>query len=421
MSSDGSVVVDTVGSLLAIIANSIQDALRTLMFADKRAWGSPEFEQLRLLEDTLDEAKRDFQELPALVNGRFYYENDRKADSLDELHELCTRFQEHSQNFKYWVRAGGPIEAEWAAETRWLRRELHRTQCRAVRRIHDDLEGSSSRPRCLGALIVWRSQNRQQSHNSKSQPQPQPLPSQPQQRHQQPQYPRRDIPTTPSTASTTHSSSIQNSEIIACNTTGTFQRLGPENRDIAFVCDFCDGFLVWEDLRSMPSTRQHAPASPTSPHENWAATGFSHPRPPSNPSPSPSTYPQIAEPGSVVELEDRSSKPSFQIHTLAREPGPETDIELRGEEKTIIFPPVAIANHLLPNPGEWQAPLLCPLCDEYYYEEQGDDDMDRVRYTQDERGFESVAALQEHFEWTHASLIPSLENVRSKTSSCELM
>lgn len=83
MSSDngGGVVgvVDTVGSLLAVVANSVQNALRILMFADKRAWGPPEFEQLRLLENTLDEAKRDFQELPALVNGRFYYENDRKG------------------------------------------------------------------------------------------------------------------------------------------------------------------------------------------------------------------------------------------------------------------------------------------------------------------------------------------------------
>ena len=79
MSSDGRVAVDTVGSLLAVIANAIQDALRVLMFADKRVWGPPEFEQLRLLEEVLDEAKRDFQELPALVNGRFYYENDRKG------------------------------------------------------------------------------------------------------------------------------------------------------------------------------------------------------------------------------------------------------------------------------------------------------------------------------------------------------
>jgi hypothetical protein len=79
MSGDDRVVVHTVGSLLAIIANSLQDALRVLMFADKRAWASPEFEQLRLLEETLDEAKRDFQELPALVNGRFYYENDQQG------------------------------------------------------------------------------------------------------------------------------------------------------------------------------------------------------------------------------------------------------------------------------------------------------------------------------------------------------
>ncbi|KAI0437686.1 hypothetical protein F4803DRAFT_132169 [Xylaria telfairii] len=415
MSSDGNVViVDTVGSLLAIIANSIQDALRILMYADKRAWGSPEFEQLRLLEETLDEAKRDFQELPALVNGRFYYENDRKADSLNELHELCTRFQEHSQNFKYWVRTGGPIEAEWAAETRWLRRELHRAQCRAVRRIHDDLEGSSSRPRCLGALIVWRSQERQRSQTSQPPP-PRPFLLQPQQQ-QQPRYLQRNIPTT----SPSHSNPIQNGEIVACNTTGKFQRLAPENRDIAFVCDFCDGFLVWEDLRSMPSTRQQttAPSSSTptttttSVNENWAATGFSHPR-------VPSTYPAN---GSDVELEDRSNRPSLQIPTTtAGEIGGETDVELRSEEKTIIFPPVAIANHLPPEPGEWQAPLLCPLCDEYYYEEQGDGDMDRVRYTQDERGFESVAALQEHFEWTHGSLIPSLANVASKTSSCEIM
>lgn len=99
-SDDRAVVVDTVGSLLAVIASSIQDALRILMFADKRAWGSPEFEQLRLLEETLDEAKRDFQELPAFINGRFYYENDQQGMcysiallSLDEnLRIRCSSF-----------------------------------------------------------------------------------------------------------------------------------------------------------------------------------------------------------------------------------------------------------------------------------------------------------------------------------------
>lgn len=75
---------ETVGSLLAVIANSLNDALRIFMLADKRAWGADEFEQLRLLEDTLDEAKRDFQELPILVKGRVYYEHDRKRKSRQD-------------------------------------------------------------------------------------------------------------------------------------------------------------------------------------------------------------------------------------------------------------------------------------------------------------------------------------------------
>lgn len=154
--------------------------------------------------------------------------------------------------------------------------------------------------------------------------------------------------------------------------------------------------------------------------ENWAATGFTHPRSHShtnNSSPIPGH-------ASAVELEDRSSNTRFQTtpgQTAARGLDAEVEPELKGEEKTIIFPPIAIGNHLPPEPGEWQAPLLCPLCDEYYYEEQGDDDMDRMRYTQDERGFESVTTLQEHIEWSHASLIPSFANVASKSSSCEIM
>ena len=72
---------DTVGSLLAAIANSLQDALRILMFADKRGWGPDEFEQVRALEEALDEAKKDFQDMAPLVNGQFYYENDRRRTS----------------------------------------------------------------------------------------------------------------------------------------------------------------------------------------------------------------------------------------------------------------------------------------------------------------------------------------------------
>ncbi|KAI0408057.1 hypothetical protein F4802DRAFT_594502 [Xylaria palmicola] len=412
--SDDARVVDTVGSLLAIIATSTQNALRCLMFADKRAWASPEFQQLRLLEETLDEAKRDFQELPVFTIGRSYYENDRKAESLDELHELCTRFEEHSQKLKYWVRMGGPIDPEWAAETRWLKRELHRAQCRAVRRIHDDFESSLSRPRCLGALIVWRSQQQQQQQSRTSGPQPHPSPP------QQQQYPQKEASTVTTTPAEQPNSTL-NGEIIACNSTGKFQHMGPENRDIAFICDFCDGFLIWENLRSMPSTRQRTSTSPASMRENWAATGFTHPHSHAH----PNQLNPAAGQDAGIELEDRSRSPGAQTATgqatIARALDTETELELRGEEKTVVFPPVAIANHLPPEPGEWQAPLLCPLCDEYYYEEQGDDDMDRVRYAQDERGFESVAALQEHFEWAHASLLPSLAKVTPKAPSCQVM
>lgn len=72
---------NTVGSLLADIAIAINDALRMLMFADKRHWSPDEFEQVRALEDTLDEAKKDFQEMGPLLKGSFYYENDRRRKS----------------------------------------------------------------------------------------------------------------------------------------------------------------------------------------------------------------------------------------------------------------------------------------------------------------------------------------------------
>lgn len=79
---------DTVGSLLAHIATALQDALRILMFADKRGWGRGEFEQVRALEDTLAEARRDFQAMAPLVNGQFYYENDRRSTCRHHL-TLC--------------------------------------------------------------------------------------------------------------------------------------------------------------------------------------------------------------------------------------------------------------------------------------------------------------------------------------------
>ena len=81
---------DTVGSLLADIANALQNGLRILMFADKRGWGPDEFEQVRALEEALDDAKKDFQELAPLVNGQFYYENDRRSMFVIPLFPLPT-------------------------------------------------------------------------------------------------------------------------------------------------------------------------------------------------------------------------------------------------------------------------------------------------------------------------------------------
>lgn len=89
---DGS-TPESVGSLLAAIANSINDALRLLMFADKAHWGPDEFEQVRALEHTLDEAKKDFQELGPLLKGSVYYENDRRRTYIfTSSHFILHRF-----------------------------------------------------------------------------------------------------------------------------------------------------------------------------------------------------------------------------------------------------------------------------------------------------------------------------------------
>ncbi|KAH9998560.1 hypothetical protein F4779DRAFT_165131 [Xylariaceae sp. FL0662B] len=337
---------ETVGSLLAIIANSLNDGLRTLMFADKRAWGFNEFEQLRLLEETLDEAKKDFQELPVLVNGRFYYENDRTTQSLEDLRILCTHFELHSQIFKDWARTGGPIDPAWARQTRGLRRELHQAQCRAAQRIHEAEQAGASGSRCLGALQVYRAQQRR----------------------------RRDA--------------NDDEEAAACRATGVFERLG--DRDIAFVCDFCDGYLDWEDLREMP-TRRAAPVVTTNTSTTTTST--------------------TSTPNASSDLEHASNatQDDWQAQGAA---------QTSGEPKTIVFAAVAIANHLPPEPGAWRSRILCPFCDEYYHEEQGDDDMERVRYAQDERGFAHVRAFHEHLDWYHVSMMPA---AAARPASCGVM
>lgn len=75
---------DSVGTLLADIANIISDGQRILSLSDKRHWGQDEREQERALDSVLDEARKDFQELGPLVNGngRPQYEHDRSRECL---------------------------------------------------------------------------------------------------------------------------------------------------------------------------------------------------------------------------------------------------------------------------------------------------------------------------------------------------
>jgi hypothetical protein len=74
-------VFDSVGTLLADIANTISEGQRILSFSDKRHWGQDEREQERALDSVLDEARKDFQELGQLVNGS-QYEHDRRRECL---------------------------------------------------------------------------------------------------------------------------------------------------------------------------------------------------------------------------------------------------------------------------------------------------------------------------------------------------
>ncbi|RYP69361.1 hypothetical protein DL771_006171 [Monosporascus sp. 5C6A] len=400
---------ESVGSLLAVIAHSLNDALRTMMFADKRGWGPDEFEQLRLLEETLDEAKKDFQELPALVNGRFYYEHDRNSVSLDELRGLATLFGLHAQNFREWMRDGGPINPMWARETIRLRRELHRAQCRAARRIHDAEQETPSR--CLGALQVYRVQRRPEAVGAAA--------------------------TTPQQRQLHHRNSGQNNnrprhleELRACNETGHFERFGEKDidesdiveTDIAFVCDFCDGYIVWEDLREMPSVRagwQPPARDPLEPLSTTTTPTKKIARKPAVRTAAATAPQQITKPDTVTTTTSSTTSSTSTTQTQTQTAAPDQwqatgFARTSGAEKTVVFAPVAIANHMPPEPGDWLARILCPFCDEYYYEEPGDDEVERVRYTQDEGGFADLAAFQEHLEWYHTSLVPS-------ASKCSVM
>ncbi|KAK3326258.1 hypothetical protein B0H66DRAFT_153079 [Apodospora peruviana] len=346
MSGGGGGNADTVGALLADIATFLSDSLRILMLADKRQWGPDEFEQCRALEEALDDAKKDYQELAPLVNGQFYYQNDRTAESIVELRALRAKFENHAQNFKDWARQGGPINPIWARDTTDLKRELHRAQCRAARRIFAaEQEGT----RCLGAFQVYRQQKRNELERQKRLKDREELPPWQQQHERaasdEAARERGEVPS----VDPVRRSSLE--ELVpCCNAVGKFERF--TEHDVAFVCDFCDGFIVWPNLQTMPSARTPLPHGSTYP--NWQARGVTHEAPP--------------------------------------------------EEKSVVFAPLAIANHLAPEPGDWRSRVLCPYCDEYTYFDQGKDSEEDVKYAQDEKGFEDLEAFQAHLEWYHTAM-----------------
>ncbi|OAA41721.1 hypothetical protein NOR_05229 [Metarhizium rileyi] len=310
---------ESVGTLLADIANILLEGLRIFRLADKRYWRQDEYEQVRALEEALNEAKKDFQELCPLVNGQAQYEHDRNYESIHELRLIRDKFRVHIQLLKDWNRSGGPIDPVWIRESHSLQRELHRAQRRAARRVFTSSQESSQR--CLGAFLVRRTQERVMARSN------QPL--------SEVDYQKRQL-----------------EELGACTTTGSFDRLGEE--DVVFICDFCDGHLIWEDLENVP-TQRTAPCLPE-PQENkqhWQATGTS------------------------------SSGP---------------------KQKLVIFPPIAVASHMAPLPGDWQARLLCGFCEDEARKPQDEDDEEEIYKPNHE--FEDLASLQEHMEWQHAEAVP---------------
>lgn len=257
---------DTIGTYLTAIAKALTEALRMFQYADKRLWeeNGDEYEQIQELEMTLVEAKRDFIEMGKLVGGGLYYESDRRIDTLRELHDLSDRFAAHTETFKDWLRTGGPINPVWIKDTISLRKDLHRAQCRAARRIYvSDQEATSSSDavRCLGAVIVTRALRRvreEQDH-------------QPAWQQQQP--PTDDVVPSPKGKGRGRRGSLE-SIIPVCNSIGHFERLG--EADLAFVCDFCDGFLVWPNLHALPTERKYPGPLTAEGYPSWAASGRNH-------------------------------------------------------------------------------------------------------------------------------------------------
>ncbi|ATY61526.1 hypothetical protein A9K55_007195 [Cordyceps militaris] len=320
---------DSVGSLLADIANLLVDGLRILGLADKRHWGPDEYELQRAMERALNDAKADFQELSPLLKSQSHYEHDRTFTSLEELRTLRGQFYMHIQNMRAWSRSGGPVNAVW--------RQLHRAQRRAAQRVFYSAKETTQR--CLGAFLLHRKQRAWVAARRAG-----------------------------AGASDHDCQRRQLDEVRECYAVGGFERLG--DVDVAFVCDFCDGHVVWEDVERVPTARTGVEAGA------GADAGGS------------------LLPTATMPLQDAYGAAllgEWQATGVSRS---------AGEPKQVVYPPLAVASHMAPVRGDWMARLLCPLCEDAAVEPQDIEDEDEV--WRPENRFDDLAALQEHLEWQHA-------------------
>ncbi|KAJ4148328.1 hypothetical protein LMH87_002804 [Akanthomyces muscarius] len=348
---------DSVGSLLADIANLVVDGLRILGLADKRHWGADEYELQRAMERVLNDAKTDFQELSPMLKSQSHYEHDRTFASLEELRKLSGKFYMHIQNIREWSRSGGPVDAVWVRDTKSLQRQLHRAQCRAAQRVFSSAKETSQR--CLGAFIIHRKQ-------------------------------RAWVAARRAGASDYDCQRRQRDEVDECYTIGGYERFG--DLDVAFVCDFCDGHILWDDVETVPTTR----------------TGVD-------------SLPEVASAAPGVGSLLPTSTPLQDKHGAALGEWQATGTTRSGQQsKQVIYPPIAIASHIAPVRGDWLARLMCPLCEDAT-EPQDIDDEEEI--WQPENLFEDLAALQEHLEWEHApSALPTTLPVSlPSTDKCIVM
>ncbi|KAL5604091.1 uncharacterized protein BROUX77_004277 [Berkeleyomyces rouxiae] len=420
---DREIRTKTLGYFLAKLALTLDDGIKIFHFADKRNWTPDEFEQLRALEKCLDEARADFQELPTLLDGAHYYTNDRTRASLVELAKLHDRLEDHIEIFRMWTRTGGPINPMWVNDTRNIQQDLHNAQCRAARRIFETKQEAASH--CLGAFLVYR---KQRSWVGLQDP-------------RNPAYRRHCLDV-----------------IAACNTVGRFERFG--DCDIAFVCNFCDGYIIWDDLESMPSTLTANDLATASAAENSGTDSDSEfpqrTRDESNSSRASNTSPpppcsHTSSHGSQTQNDtntgytytthgysynpqtNNSPKPdNTQSPDLSNPELPYPDWKATGFsaighlEKDVIFAPVAIASHLAPVGMEWRASHICRFCDETFDSEkkisEGNDDLEPLA-TDEGPGFADLADFHQHLLWQHtpyAVEVPSV-GLPSVPESCAVM